>query len=70
MRVELASVVVGGQVNFGLVKETNDHDIIRGRDVRDTKKGAGGHDTSAVAVLRAPRDLVGLGDTNGIVLLG
>ena len=70
MGVELASIVVGSQVNLGLVKETNNHDIIRGRDVGDTEKGASRHDAGAVAVLGAPGNLISLGNTNGIILLG
>lgn len=70
MGVELASVVAGSQVDLSLVKEANNHNIIRGRDVRDTEKGASGHDASAVAVLGAPGNLVSLRHANGIVFFG
>lgn len=68
--IELASVVVGVEVDLGLVDEADDHDVVVGGDVLDTEEGAVGHDTGAVALLGAPGDLVGLGLADGVVGLG
>ena len=68
--VELSSVVVGLEVDLGLVNEADDHDVVVGGDVLDTEEGTVGDDAGAMALLGAPGDLVGLGLADGIVLLG
>ena len=70
VRIKLSSVVVGLKVDLGLVNEADDHDVVGGGDVLDTEEGAVGDDTSAMALLGAPGDLVGLRLADGIVLLG
>ena len=70
MGVELSSVIVGLEVDLGLVNEADDHDVVGGGDVLDTEEGAVGDDTSAMALLGAPGDLVCLGLADGIVVLG
>ena len=70
MGVELSSVVVGLEVDLGLVNEADDHYVVVGGDVLDTEEGTVGDDACAMALLGAPGDLVGLGLADGIVLLG
>lgn len=58
MRVELSSVVVGLDVDLGLVDETSDLDIIWGLDVLHALEGAVGDDASSATSLGTPGDLL------------
>ena len=65
MGVELTTEVVGGQVELGLVEERNDLEVRWCTQELDTGDGTLGDETRAPAGLRAPRDLLTLGITDG-----
>ena len=63
--VELSSIVVSGEVDEGLVDETNDLDVVRSLHKLNTLKSAGGDETSAVTGLSAPGDFLLFRFSNG-----
>lgn len=64
MGIELTTEIVGGQVDLRLVEEDKDLKV-RGRlEELHASDGTVGNQTSTVAGLRAPRDLLMLGFTN------
>ena len=67
MGVELSSVIVGLEVDLGLVNEADDHDVVGGGDVLDTKEGTVGDDTSAMARLGAPSNFTSFTGANSVV---
>ena len=70
MRVELASIVTGRDVDLGEVTLARDLDVVRGLHKVDTGEGAIGNKTRPATALRAPRDLLTLGVTDGGAGLG
>ena len=63
--VELASIVAGRDVDLGEVTLARDLDVVRGLHEEDARKGAVGNKTRPATALRAPRDLLALGVTDG-----
>jgi hypothetical protein len=59
-RVQLASQIAILPVQLRLVDEAGDHVVVVGLEELRAEQGAFGHDARAVALLRAPRDLVAL----------
>lgn len=70
VRVELSSVVIGLEVDLGLVNEADDLDIVRGPHVLDTLQSTRGNDASAAAWLGAPRYLFTFSVRDNRVWLG
>ena len=64
VRVELASIVAGRDVDLGEVTLARDLDVVRGLHEVDARKGAVGNKTRPATALRAPRDLLALGVTD------
>lgn len=65
VRVKLSSVVIRGEVNEGLVDETNNLDIVGGLHELNTLKGTSGDETATVTGLGAPGDLLLFCFSNG-----
>jgi len=63
--IQLASVVIRGHIDLGLVKETGDLDIIGGLDELHTLQGSSRDETSTVARLCAPGDFLAFRITDG-----
>lgn len=56
-------------VELSLVDETSDHGVVGGVEDLETLKGAVEHDTSAMALLCAPRDFLAFSVGDGVQLL-
>jgi len=67
MGVHLTSRVIRGDVDKGLLNETNNLDVIRGLHKLNTSQGTLGDDTGAMRVLGAPGNCLALDDTNLLV---
>jgi hypothetical protein len=65
VRVELSSIVIGSQVDQGLVDETCNLDIVWCLDELDTRESTSGNETGAVARLGAPGNFLAFSITDG-----
>ena len=65
VRVHLTSIVVGLEVDEGLVDEADDLDVVGGSHKLNTSESATGDEASAMAGLGTPCDGLVLGLTNG-----
>ena len=65
VRVELASIVAGRDVDLGEVTLARDLDVVWGFHEVNTRQCAVGNKTRPATALRAPRDLLALGVADG-----
>jgi hypothetical protein len=65
VRVHLTSIVVGLEVDEGLVDEADDLDVVGGSHKLNTSESATGDEASAVTGFGTPRDGLVLGLTDG-----
>lgn len=65
VRVKLSSIVIRGEVNEGLVDETDNLDVVGGLHELNTLKGASGDETTTVTGLGAPGDFLLFRLSNG-----
>ena len=56
--IKFSSVVISGEVDEGLVNETNDLDVVWGRHKLNTLEGIGRDEASAMTGLSAPGDFL------------
>lgn len=64
MRVKLSTEVIRGQVDLGLVNESNNLEVRLGLDELETSDGTSRNETGTTSRLGAPCNLLVLGITN------